>query len=399
MTHITETIKEVINNIIANESATPIITVEAGSSVGDGFLGVTALVKVELNKEMSHYFIKMAATDPQLRKVTLQRDIFEKEIYFYSKLYPILNKLCLKYIKQTFDVVPKPSFTQLDDLKECIVMENLTTENYRVLKDKDTLNKEHLMMILKKYALLHACGFILKQEHGGIFNELLDSKNNLMGQLNTTLGFDTLLVNPSLDLLKKHCTLENDEEILSNIERIRDKSKNFVNVIENIDEYNTLLHIDCWRNNIMFKYMGNKLENIKIIDFQTWSINSPIFDISILIYTTSASQENLDNIDEYLNYYHICLNYYLSKMGGNVKELYPSHVLFEQWKKYAYYGLFYGIICLRGLFAGPDSTPNILQHIRDGKPLNQIFYFEIENEKEYCDRIKIMIKHFIKNKY
>lgn len=48
-------------------------------------------------------------------------------------------------------------------------------------------------------------------------------------------------------------------------------------------------HIDFWVNNIMFRDGKNELEGLKLIDFQTAVIGSPIDDLPYFLFTTVNS--------------------------------------------------------------------------------------------------------------
>ncbi|KAK9712055.1 Ecdysteroid kinase-like family [Popillia japonica] len=73
-----------------------------------------------------------------------------------------------------------------------------------------------------------------------------------------------------------------------------------------INEYSILTQGDCWCNNMMFKYPaeGPKYPtDIMLIDWQLLRQASPVFDISYFFYTI-ASEDALNNLDDYLRIYH-----------------------------------------------------------------------------------------------
>lgn len=68
--------------------------------------------------------------------------------------------------------------------------------------------------------------------------------------------------------------------------------------------FNVLCHGDYWINNIMFKYEDGKPVDLKLLDFQLSTWNSPVIDLLYLIVTSAACDIKVKYFDYFIQYYH-----------------------------------------------------------------------------------------------
>ncbi|XP_022917806.2 uncharacterized protein [Onthophagus taurus] len=392
-----EFIKEVIFKIFQNKKNVS-YKIEPGSNVGDGFLGITASITVNFEDEIKHIFMKMASKNNLMREHMFQRDLFQRESYFYSKVLFIMKNLYEDCFKKEF-LLPDCYYTCNEDFKECIVLENLSQRNYNLIKSK-CFDKNQLLTVLHTYSQLHACGFMIKLKNPDEFEDFSKKfERNYFKKHFDKFGLSKVTMK-SLDILKKSLNPHQDEILLNKFDEIKNLVIQAVNGLLVQENYSTIIHQDCWRNNIMFKYDDNKiLQDIKLIDFQMWCVNTPIFDVAALIYTNTASKEILDNLNYYLTFYYNSLSDSILKMGGDPLILYPKEIFNQQWKKHNFYGLWIAIAVVRGLLAPVEMLPNLVEYVKNNIPLENSFMFDLPDENEYCDRLKLLLYHFIENKY
>lgn len=83
--------------------------------------------------------------------------------------------------------------------------------------------------------------------------------------------------------------------------------------------------------------------------------STPIHDLSFLFYT-SASEEELPNLNSYLETYYKSFCHFASLLGSNPEKLYPFEVLKQEWLEYGLLGFFYGFDLAVMKFIEPEKA-------------------------------------------
>lgn len=84
-----------------------------------------------------------------------------------------------------------------------------------------------------------------------------------------------------------------------------------------------------------------------MIDFQLAYISTPVHDLSYIFYS-GASKNDMDKLDYYLDLYYQTFASFVTDLGANPQEIYPSEALKNEWKKYSVIGIAFGT-CLNNL--------------------------------------------------
>ncbi|KAK9712059.1 Ecdysteroid kinase-like family [Popillia japonica] len=216
-----EDVQKILEVIIVNEHLkNPKLTFEDGSKMGDGFLAVNTAVTI---------------TD------------------------------------ETDDFAPKFYAGSTEDMKELIVLENLKKAGFELNGVRKTFSKEQLVLILEKYGQFHGSAFALKDQNEATFNDISTNIPDVLHLMFTSMGLS--------DIVRFRCKfiedyLQSPEDAII-LEKIRVFAENLDGILlkiqEHKSEFKTILHGDCWCNNMMFRQ--NK--EIRLIDFQCIRINSP----------------------------------------------------------------------------------------------------------------------------
>lgn len=155
----------------------------------------------------------------------------------------------------------KHYFGSLEDHREAIVFENLKSQGY-VLTDKAVLwDDEHTSHIFQTYGKFHALSFALKDQNcgkyeklvSGLWSDIYDIFMENEGQKNLMLG-----------LFKEVCEMldtEEDSKLKRRIEPFANRpNEKLLEIVKLKSDYKTIIHADCWSNNMMFKYSVSLFE-------------------------------------------------------------------------------------------------------------------------------------------
>lgn len=80
---------------------------------------------------------------------------------------------------------------------------------------------------------------------------------------------------------------------------------------------------------------------VKLLDFQLAYVTTPIHDLAYFFYS-GASKHDMDRLDHYLDIYYDSFSEFVRELGADPTELYPYHVLKDEWKRYSVPGVILG---------------------------------------------------------
>lgn len=70
-------------------------------------------------------------------------------------------------------------------------------------------------------------------------------------------------------------------------------------------EFNTIIHGDCWLNNLLFKFNNQgEFEDMRFIDFQLTRFGNPSADLLNFLITSVNIEHKLKHFDYFIYYYH-----------------------------------------------------------------------------------------------
>lgn len=228
------------------------------TSKGDGYLGVVTFVNVQAaDGELYHLVIKSAKKSEELRKQTPIQEVFLREMFIYSKVFPAFQELQLEHAVNTpFENFAKCYTICRETRREALILQNLKTLNYEVHDRKKPQNLDHALVVFKGYGKFHAMSLVLKKQKPKLYEELTRGMSDLMAQFlvqaHMVAGFSQDILQ-ALEMVRK-----NDEKSYRKLELLQldDVEKYLYKVEKPDDGLSVILHGDCWNNNMMFTY-GN----------------------------------------------------------------------------------------------------------------------------------------------
>lgn len=259
-----EDVQKILEVIIVNEHLkNPKLTFEDGSKMGDGFLAVNTAVTItdETDGRRLDLFIKSAPKHLKLRQISETKFAYQNEFKFYKVVYPAIDGFYRNKIGESLDFAPKFYAGSTEDMKELIVLENLKKAGFELNGVRKTFSKEQLVLILEKYGQFHGSAFALKDQNEATFNDISTNIPDVLHLMFTSMGLS--------DIVRFRCKfiedyLQSPEDAII-LEKIRVFAENLDGILlkiqEHKSEFKTILHGDCWCNNMMFRQ--NKVGTIK----------------------------------------------------------------------------------------------------------------------------------------
>ncbi|KAI4466585.1 hypothetical protein MML48_2g00002815 [Holotrichia oblita] len=377
------------------------IKYQVGSQAGDGYVSKTAAVDIiNGNNTTTKVFLKYAQDVKSTESVPIDK-LYANEIYFYDIVYPEFQKfLEKKHLKDAFRQVPKCYATS--EKGGIVALENIKDKGFELYNRKVVMDHQHLELVLKTFAKFHALSFAFKDQEKKKYQELIDnSHGDFFSKIMEAEGPVKMITMSVNNFLEKLDPIR-DKHIL-------DKCQNLSEVLikaicsprDYLNEYSILTQGDCWCNNMMFKYPAEGPKHptdIMLIDWQLLRQALPVFDISYFFYTI-ASEEALNNLDNYLRIYHKELCKRMRDLGSDPDILYPFKILQQDWKQHGKYGFAMSFMLIRMMLSATDEVVSMEGVDFDNAEDCERMYPKIKNEDEFIRRMKILAEHVIKNEF
>ncbi|XP_011498456.1 PREDICTED: uncharacterized protein LOC105362671 [Ceratosolen solmsi marchali] len=301
----------------------------SGENFACSIFEVLVVLKKNTNapQEQLYLIAKMFPKEDFIKNIFDFSLFFKKEIFFYQRLLPAFQQLEIDFgtkASEIFDLAPKVFGTRYSansnvkvvDDSTLILMENLKRSGYYTLDKIEGLDLNHSRMAIRTLARFHALGIACKHYRPEFFETevLAHSKivpyQNLKNAKNMfDVMFNKLCEDPRIAVHR---------EALGIVLGQKMKSMYFEYVAN--DPWLSLVHLDAWTNNILYrKDEEGNLHDIKMIDFQNYTYNSPLRDLPYFLCTSTRRDVFAGKLDELLDLYYETFIEVLKKMRCNVE--------------------------------------------------------------------------------
>lgn len=234
------------------------IDVQAGSLKGDGYLGIIKTVKIRDKNQELNLVIKSALSGEQLRQQAPVRKAYEREIYMYTTVFPEFRNFSQeRNIRNEFTEIAKCYASLLKENEECLVLENLKEIGFRLWNRKIPMNSDHVGLVFKTYGKFHATGLALKHFKPEKYGELSKNLVNIFED-GTEEGKEKFKESAKVIFENGFKAVANSEKATQALSRFAQGFSEYIlkEGVE-VNKYCTILHGDCWCNNMMYKYEVN----------------------------------------------------------------------------------------------------------------------------------------------
>lgn len=305
---------EILKENVPNFSKIQSFRLKPALSPGENY--ATLMLRVNIEVELTDksikpvsFMMKVPHDTPQMEQMLAFANFFTLENEAYLDLLPKLEEL---YKEKGLDIKLAPrAYTFKESLKEepklanSVLMYDLGQDGYKNVNRRECFNLEQTKVVLKKMAQYHAAAAHYKNHHvisdrlmyGAFGNNIeagLAMLDNMMGP--TQKMFLSNLKNYK-DCQKYHDKLEkyfsDFREVFTTLARY------------DPNEFNTIVHGDCWVNNFLFKIAPNgDLTDMNFVDFQNPRYGHPFTDFLYFIMTSVQIDNKLKDFDFFIKYYH-----------------------------------------------------------------------------------------------
>lgn len=262
-----------------------------------GFLGDHKILNINLvldNKETNlRFWMKFLPCEPGQREFLYHINGFKREMLVYKNIFDVIKKSNISTLN---DIVIDCYLAKENDL---LVLEYL--ENYKMYNKYEMFDFNHINIVFKSLAKLHAASVIFESKcntnigetFNDIFYEFVYKKPEFMVGIFNGIKF-------TIDTYFPEHDIENYDA------KLRAIQEDFVKVTKRSNEYpNVLCHGDLYSTNAMFKYNDNNVPiNCCIIDYQMARYLPQAHDVmSSLFLTTSRDLRQKHQKELLENYY------------------------------------------------------------------------------------------------
>ncbi|XP_077285074.1 uncharacterized protein LOC143910456 [Arctopsyche grandis] len=349
---------ETIHRISINEKIEDaILDISEASAKGDNYMGKLYRVKASDKHGKSINLIVKCSPELKMLRQTFPVDFFyEREIIAYSEILPALDAL-----QDELSIPQKDRFRHakyyesIDEVeKECIFIGDLAVDGYKLYNRHKPFDKQHLQLVMKTLARLHATSHAMKKINPELYEKLTQKitkpANFEAGEAMMEMG-----KNKCVSVMEDTETRKIIENALKNTAQTY---KRFLDP-ETTSPYNVICHGDSWINNFLFKYEDDKLLDLIFIDWQVIRFLSPITDIAYMMFVSTDQQIRSDCYTRSLDLYYETLSTNLTMMGCKPSECYPREVFEDQIKSTMPFGLISSMMLLPIILCEKDDVPEM----------------------------------------
>lgn len=237
------------------------LNIEAGSSVGDGFVGILFKVTIIENNSDKQLCVVVKAPPENIarRRDFGAMELFEREVYVYNVVLPEFvqfqeeNRITKS---MGFFNFPKCYFAEFNVERDdsLIIMEDLRTTEHKMWDKFVPTNYEHTKLFVASLGRFHAVSFAMKQQRPEQFAKFKQMHDKMTEKMMSEQM--VMMMHSSID--RAVATLNDNEQQKKN--KILNVKDNFASIIKELvsgefaEPFSVIGHGDCWSNNVMYKY-------------------------------------------------------------------------------------------------------------------------------------------------
>ncbi|SPP80219.1 uncharacterized protein LOC117583248 [Drosophila guanche] len=275
---------------------------------GENFIGTVTRIHVDYDSggsgaaQHQSYILKQpSSVDAPQASIFFEYDVYAREMDMYDFVLPRMAEL-LRGIgikeKLTADCVA------VDRQHSVLILEDLAPLKYANADRLKQLDTAHAKLVLELQAKFHAAAVILRERHP----ELLAKNFSTHFFCREKQGYGeifTSLFESFMGYVKTQPKLNDRygaklELVLSNLMEYAART---VDVAP--EDFQTLVHGDCWTNNVMFQYDDKGCPvNVVLLDFQFCTWTSPAADLHY--FCSSSLREDARERETQLVQLHYC---------------------------------------------------------------------------------------------
>lgn len=306
----------------------------------------------------------------------------KKEAYVYENILPGVTDLLEERI------TPLKSFSPREDV---LVLEDLQQDGYINLDREKQLDYDHCVVALQAIAKFHAASVVLFKRSP---EEVITAGEEIFFKPEFQDRMQPLFKNTLNILASEIKSWQSLKGLSTIIQQLSNSAWEItVNLVQRqFGTFNVLNHGDFEKDNILFKYVDNKVDSAKLVDFQFCRFGSPALDLQNFFVYSVEDEIRTNRLSDLLLVYVDSLNSTLSKLGY-VEETLLYEDLQIQLKETDFFGLIVSIFHLPFWVAEPVPPP-IGADMEVPLTVVQKLYAEVFKREKYKNTITRIIEFY-----
>jgi hypothetical protein len=186
----------------------------AGSSKGDNYLG--EIIRIHITSKIKNFnlILKIPPQNEARREQLRMPSFFHREILFYVDVMAMYKKFQedkeINVEVEGFHEVPLCYKSLIEAPFEGIFLEDLKEKNFEIFPSKKTFTREHVLLVTKALAKMHAISFCIKDQHPQMIEKYSKIKDLFLDNFSNKTEITSSWVNAQIELATK--TFEKLEE-------------------------------------------------------------------------------------------------------------------------------------------------------------------------------------------
>ncbi|KAJ3658378.1 hypothetical protein Zmor_010118 [Zophobas morio] len=284
----------------------------AGENYGSLMLSVDITVQNAYGTEEIHTVAKMVPPNDFIQEVFNTQTTFKNEIGFYNNIVPALHEFQREQgMDELVDFSPTyyggrinlTGDSSVVDSDAVLLLENLKTVGYKNFERTLGFDLDTSKLIVADLAHLHAVPLGLKLKKPDVFETEV---KKYLAPFNPQ--------RPDSSYQRFFATIDKIDELKLFKKRIQKAFDNSLQQSEAREPFATVVHQDCWVNNIMIKVEKGKSVKNKFVDFQICDYGSPAKDLIYFLFLSVQNNVLEKHYDDLIRYYHQTFTSTLQKL-------------------------------------------------------------------------------------
>ncbi|XP_047106180.1 uncharacterized protein LOC124775389 [Schistocerca piceifrons] len=297
------------------------ISVELACKTGAGYGSQMYRVQVSFtlgeSGDVEHQSLIVKADHDRggIKELTEQLEAFDTESLILGEVMPTAHEALRGVEGASFRPLAATCLHHGATPRAFLVLDDLVAAGYRLADADRPLDYQHCEVVMRAYARLHAgTAHVLSKrpDHG------------------VQLNMDMFAAETMEDLFRQmiRCTCSAIADFIKRVPGWEEYAPKYVDLANTImprvkdslirkmqdTKLKVLVHADCWKNNMMFKYSEEKVADVRFVDFQLTHASSPARDLVYFLFANTGVDVH-ERLPSLLETYHSQLQASLRALG------------------------------------------------------------------------------------